>query len=81
MLFATPNLPTNQLTAVNSINFASIAAQCVYYFTATARWAPRDLRGAHRNFGDIFAGEAPAAWDWMGAAGDAPMPTTSWPAR
>ena len=25
------------LTAVNSINFARIAAQCVYYFTATAQ--------------------------------------------
>jgi threonine synthase len=47
------------LTAVNSINFARIAAQCVYYFTATA-----ELGRAARfvvptgNFGDIFAGEA-----------------------
>lgn len=47
------------LTAVNSINFARIAAQCVYYFTATAQ-----LGGAATfvvptgNFGDIFAGEA-----------------------
>jgi threonine synthase len=47
------------LTAVNSINFARIAAQCVYYFTAAAQ-----LGGAATfvvptgNFGDVFAGEA-----------------------
>ena len=51
-----------QLTAVNSINFARIMAQCVYYFSAAA------ALGAHGqsvsfvvptgNFGDIFAGEA-----------------------
>jgi threonine synthase len=47
------------LTAVNSINFARIAAQSVYYFTAT-----RDLGRAATfvvptgNFGDVFAGEA-----------------------
>jgi len=47
------------LTAVNSINFARIAAQCVYYFTAT-----RELGRAATfvvptgNFGDVFAGEA-----------------------
>jgi threonine synthase len=48
-----------QLTAVNSINFVRIAAQCVYYFTAAAQ-----LRAAPvfvvptGNFGDVFAGEA-----------------------
>jgi threonine synthase len=47
------------LTAVNSINFARIAAQTVYYFTAAAK-----LRAAPTfvvptgNFGDIFAAEA-----------------------
>jgi threonine synthase len=47
------------LTAVNSINFVRIAAQCVYYFTAAAQ-----LRAAPvfvvptGNFGDVFAGEA-----------------------
>jgi threonine synthase len=47
------------LTAVNSINFARIAAQSVYYFTAT-----RELGRAATfvvptgNFGDVFAGEA-----------------------
>ncbi len=50
------------LTAVNSINFVRIAAQSVYYFTATAA-----LGGAATfivptgNFGDIFAGEAATA--------------------
>jgi threonine synthase len=50
------------LAAVNSINFARIAAQCVYYFTAAA-----SLGAPHRevaftvptgNFGDAFAGWA-----------------------
>jgi threonine synthase len=53
-----------QLTAVNSINFARIMAQCVYYFTAAAA-----IAGSRRapsfvvptgNFGDVFAGEAAA---------------------
>jgi threonine synthase len=53
-----------QLTAVNSINFARIMAQCVYYFTAAAA-----IPGKGRaptfvvptgNFGDVFAGEAAA---------------------
>ena len=48
------------LSGVNSINFARIAAQCVYYFTAAAA-----LGAPHRpvafavptgNFGDAFAG-------------------------
>ncbi len=47
------------LTAVNSINFARIAAQCVYYFTATARLGkPATFVVPTGNFGDIFAGEA-----------------------
>jgi threonine synthase len=47
------------LTAVNSINFARIAAQAVYYFTAAAQ-----VGGAATfvvptgNFGDVFAGDA-----------------------
>lgn len=49
------------LTAVNSINFARIAAQCVYYFTATAQLGvPATFVVPTGNFGDIFAGEA--AW-------------------
>jgi len=47
------------LTAVNSINFVRIAAQCVYYFTAASQ-----LRAAPvfvvptGNYGDVFGGEA-----------------------
>ena len=47
------------LTAVNSINFARIAAQSVYYFTATAQLGgPCTFVVPTGNFGDIFAGEA-----------------------
>jgi threonine synthase len=47
------------LTAVNSINFARIAAQCVYYFTATAALGKAATFVVPTgNFGDIFAGEA-----------------------
>jgi threonine synthase len=47
------------LTAVNSINFARIAAQSVYYFTAAAQLAqPAIFVVPTGNFGDIFAGEA-----------------------
>ncbi|HEY5346566.1 MAG TPA: threonine synthase [Rhizomicrobium sp.] len=47
------------LTAVNSINFARIAAQSVYYFTATAKLGrPARFVVPTGNFGDIFAGEA-----------------------
>jgi threonine synthase len=47
------------LTAVNSINFARIAAQAVYYFTAAAQFdAPPVFVVPTGNFGDVFAGEA-----------------------
>jgi len=47
------------LTAVNSINFARIAAQSVYYFTAAAALgAPPVFVVPTGNFGDVFAGEA-----------------------
>src|SRR5262245_15287235 len=54
-----------QLTAVNSINFARIVAQCGYYFTAAAALgAGKGQRVTFvvptGNFGDIFAGEAAA---------------------
>ena len=56
------------LTAVNSINFARIAAQCVYYFTATAQLGkPATFVVPTGNFGDIFAGEAAMR---MGLAAD-----------
>jgi threonine synthase len=49
------------LTAVNSINFARIAAQCVYYFTATAQLGrAATFVVPTGNFGDVFAGEAAA---------------------
>ena len=49
------------LTAVNSINFVRIAAQAVYYFTATAALGrPVNFIVPTGNFGDIFAGEAAA---------------------
>ncbi len=47
------------LTAVNSINFARIAAQSVYYFTAAAHLGAAPVFVVPTgNFGDIFAGEA-----------------------
>ncbi len=47
------------LTAVNSINFARIAAQAVYYFTAASQFgAPPVFVVPTGNFGDVFAGEA-----------------------
>jgi len=47
------------LTAVNSINFARIAAQSVYYFTATAKLGKAaSFIVPTGNFGDVFAGEA-----------------------
>jgi threonine synthase len=54
-----------RLTAVNSINFARIAAQAVYYFTAGAALGggygrPVSFVVPTGNFGDVFAGEA--AW-------------------
>jgi threonine synthase len=50
-----------RLTAVNSINFARIAAQSVYYLTASAALGrPAIFVVPTGNFGDIFAGEAAA---------------------
>jgi threonine synthase len=47
------------LTAVNSINFVRIAAQCVYYFTAASKLTkPPIFVVPTGNFGDVFAGEA-----------------------
>jgi threonine synthase len=58
-LFADQALAQAQhLAAVNSINFARIAAQCVYYFTATAQLGPATFVVPTGNFGDVFAGEA-----------------------
>ena len=49
------------LSAVNSINFARIMAQCVYYFTASIALGsaqPARFVVPTGNFGDVFAGEA-----------------------
>jgi len=46
------------LTAVNSINFARIAAQAVYYFTASRSGDNAIFVVPTGNFGDVFAGEA-----------------------
>ncbi len=49
----------HHLAAVNSINFARIAAQCVYYFTATAALGRAvTFVVPTGNFGDVFAGDA-----------------------
>ena len=58
-LFAdTDFVRAQSLTAVNSINFARIAAQTVYYFAAARLDAPPIFVVPTGNFGDIFAGEA-----------------------
>jgi threonine synthase len=63
-LFADTAFATRtQLTAVNSINFARIMAQCVYYFTAAAALGlgrSPNFVVPTGNFGDVFAGEAAA---------------------
>ena len=47
------------LVAVNSINFARIIAQSVYYFVAAAKLGiPPTFVVPTGNFGDVFAGEA-----------------------
>lgn len=46
------------LTAVNSINFARIAAQAVYYFAAAQIGGAPIFVVPTGNFGDVFAGEA-----------------------
>jgi threonine synthase len=59
-LFAETDFATAvNLTAVNSINFARIGAQCVYYFTAAAQLGKAATFVVPTgNFGDVFAGEA-----------------------
>ena len=72
------------LTAVNSINFARIAAQSVYYFTAAAQLGAAPMFVVPTgNFGDIFAGEAAERMGsaYRKACRSPPMPTTFWRAR
>ena len=61
-LFGDPDFRTRHaLSAINSINWARIIAQAVYYYTAHAKLGP-DSRPSFTvptgNFGDIFAGFA-----------------------
>ena len=60
-MFADPELSTTlRLSAVNSINWARLAAQVVYYFYAAVRLGAPERRIAFSvptgNFGDVFAG-------------------------
>ncbi len=73
------------LSAVNSINFARIVAQSVYYFTtAPWRWARRIARSRFAvpsgNFGDGFAGYVAKRMGLPIAPRSSwrPTPTTSW---
>ena len=59
-MFAAPQLAGLRLGAVNSINWARLAAQIVYYFYAAVRLGAPDRAIAFAvptgNFGDVFAG-------------------------
>jgi threonine synthase len=54
------------LSAMNSINWARVAAQIVYYVTAAAAAGPCDVAVPTGNFGNIFAG-------WIARRGGAPI--------
>jgi len=54
------------LAAMNSINWARVAAQIVYYASATAAAGPCDVAVPTGNFGNIFAG-------WIARLGGAPI--------
>jgi threonine synthase len=62
------------LSGVNSINWARIMAQIVYYFSSAllARRAgpPVSFTVPTGNFGDIFAGYAAKRWACRSTAGD-----------
>ena len=54
------------LSAMNSINWARVAAQIVYYASAAAAVGPCDVAVPTGNFGNIFAG-------WVARRGGAPI--------
>ena len=54
------------LSAMNSINWARVAAQIVYYVTAAATVGPCDVAVPTGNFGNVFAG-------WIARRGGAPI--------
>ena len=73
-----------RLSGVNSINWARIVAQAVYYFTAAvALGAPHRKVGfavPTGNFGDVYAGYVARAWACRSRAWSwPPTSTTSWP--
>src|SRR5215467_6733598 len=74
------------LAGVNSINFARIAAQVVYYFVAAGRSARRIARSLSRCRPAILATSSPAMWRprWdcpSTGSRSRPTSTTSWCAR
>ena len=54
------------LSAMNSINWARVAAQIVYYVSAAAAVGPCDVAVPTGNFGNVFAG-------WIARRGGAPI--------
>ena len=54
------------LSAMNSINWARVAAQIVYYVSAAASVGPCDVAVPTGNFGNVFAG-------WIARRGGAPI--------
>jgi threonine synthase len=54
------------LSAMNSINWARVAAQIVYYVTAAAAVGPCEVAVPTGNFGNVFAG-------WIARRGGAPI--------
>ena len=54
------------LSAMNSINWARVAAQIVYYVSAAAAAGPCDVAVPTGNFGNVFAG-------WIARRGGAPI--------
>jgi threonine synthase len=66
-LFADPGLrETVGLSAMNSINWARVAAQIVYYVTAAAACGPCEVAVPTGNFGNILAG-------WIARRAGAPI--------
>jgi threonine synthase len=66
-LFADPALRERVgLSAMNSINWARVAAQITYYLVAAAAAGPCDVAVPTGNFGNIFAG-------WIARRGGAPV--------